>query len=224
MNALQAASNSQEAFLSSLNGARDKSATEETDSQDRFLTLLVTQLKNQDPLNPLDNAQITSQLAQISTVEGIGRLNATLQALMSGSQDSQAIQAAALVGHGVLVPGAGVSLVDGMALAGADLAQAADEVTVTITDGNGLVVKTLNLGALPAGSHVFGWDGLSDGGAQAANGAYRFSLAARSGELKIDAAPLEFGVVSSVARSARGVSLNVGAQGVFGLADVKQIL
>jgi flagellar basal-body rod modification protein FlgD len=57
------------------------------DAQDRFLKLLTTQLKNQDPLNPMDNAQMTSQLAQISTVDGIEKLNATLQKLLSSSNE-----------------------------------------------------------------------------------------------------------------------------------------
>ncbi len=74
MNNIQDVSSS---LLASLNGSAAASKTED-DPQDRFLKLLVTQMKNQDPLNPLDNAQVTSQLAQISTVSGIDKLNATL--------------------------------------------------------------------------------------------------------------------------------------------------
>src|SRR5664279_439991 len=90
-------------LYSSLNGTPAAKASTTTDSQSRFLTLLTAQLKNQDPLNPMDNAQMTSQLAQISTVDGIERLNTTLQSLISDSSNSQTMQAAALVGHGVLV-------------------------------------------------------------------------------------------------------------------------
>ena len=64
---------------------------------DKFLTLLVTQLKNQDPLNPLDNAQITSQLAQLSTVTGVNRLNTTLETLKTSYQSSEALQSANLI-------------------------------------------------------------------------------------------------------------------------------
>jgi flagellar basal-body rod modification protein FlgD len=79
------------------------------DAQDRFLKLLTTQLKNQDPLNPMDNAQMTSQLAQISTVDGIEKLNATLQKMLSSSNEPEAMQASALVGHQVMVPAAASS-------------------------------------------------------------------------------------------------------------------
>ena len=75
------------------------------------MTLLVTQLKNQDPLNPLDNAQVTSQLAQLSTVTGVNKLNTTLESLKASYQSSEALQAANMIGHGVLVEGNYVDLV-----------------------------------------------------------------------------------------------------------------
>ena len=76
--------------------------------------MLTTQLKNQDPLNPLDNAQVTSQLAQISTVDGIERLNQTLTSMMDGMLSSETMQAAALVGRSVLVPGQHMTLGEGV--------------------------------------------------------------------------------------------------------------
>jgi len=96
-----------------LNAASTKStnSTDATDSgQDRFLTLLVAQMKNQDPLNPLDNAQVTSQLAQINTVNGIEKLNHTLTKLLESNQDTQALQAATVVGRQVLADGNGIVL------------------------------------------------------------------------------------------------------------------
>ncbi len=224
LQATQSSSSTQAAILAGLNSARETAGADKTDPQDRFLTLLVTQLKNQDPLNPLDNAQVTSQLAQISTVDGIERLNATLQALMTSSSDGQALQAAALVGHGVLVPGSGLALQEGMAIGGVELAEAADRVTVTIKDANGIAVRSLDLGARAAGSVAFSWDGTSDSGAKAADGSYSMTVAATRGDTKVGATALELGIVSSVARSSAGVRLNVGALGVYGLNDVKQIL
>src|SRR3974390_1336435 len=104
-----------------------------------FLKLLVAQLNNQDPLNPVDNSQITSQMAQISTVTGIGNLNTTVSQLVSQLQQSQAVQSSQLYGHTVLVPGSGLTLAStsssasGMAaFGGFSLAQAADAVSVTI--------------------------------------------------------------------------------------------
>lgn len=224
LQATQSSTSAQAAILAGLNTARETAGADKTDPQDRFLTLLVTQLKNQDPLNPLDNAQVTSQLAQISTVDGIERLNATLQALMTSSSDGQALQAAALVGHGVLVPGSGLALREGMAIGGVELAEAADRVTVTIKDANGIAVKTLDLGPRPAGSVAFSWDGTSNSGAAAADGSYTAAVAATRGDTKVGATALELGIVSSVARSSTGVRLNVGALGIFGLDDIKQIL
>src|SRR5512143_4217969 len=94
--------------------AKPAAATDSVDADtNKFMTLLVTQLKNQDPLNPLDNAQVTSQLAQISTVSGIEKLNTTLQSLLQSTSDSQTTQAAGLVGHVVLVPGSGLQLSSG---------------------------------------------------------------------------------------------------------------
>ncbi|XOT97391.1 flagellar hook capping FlgD N-terminal domain-containing protein, partial [Alcaligenes pakistanensis] len=83
--------------------ARNKSAMAET--EDRFLTMLITQLRNQDPLNPMDNAQVTTQMAQMSTVAGIQQLNTTLMAVAGQMDVSQSMQAANLIGKEVLVPG-----------------------------------------------------------------------------------------------------------------------
>lgn len=227
MNAVQSTQTSattQAQILSSLNGTSSTTTIDKTNSQDRFLTLLVTQLKNQDPLNPMDNAQVTSQLAQISTVDGIEKLNQTLQALTTNSIDSEALQAAALVGHGVLMAGSGMELSSGMAIGGVDLTGPADGVTVTIKDSNGLVVKTLNLGGMEAGSHAFSWDGAADNGSKAADGNYSVSVAANRGGSSVGVSALQLGTVSSVVRSASGVSLNVSGLGTAGLGDIKQIL
>src|SRR6187402_1594564 len=72
------------------------------DSEQRFLKLLVTQLNNQDPLNPMENAELTSQLAQMSTVSGIEKLNSTLSGLVSQTGSNQVLQAASLIGYNVL--------------------------------------------------------------------------------------------------------------------------
>lgn len=218
------AGNPSQAIYAALNGAREKAVAGESSPQDRFLKLLVTQLKNQDPLNPMDNAQMTSQLAQISTVDGIDRLNATLKMILEGSNQNQAMQAAALVGHGVLVPGAGLTLAGGMAVGGIELDGPADRVTVTVKDASGIVVKTFELGGMEAGSRAIAWDGSTDGGAQAADGAYSIAVSARRGEAAVGARTLEMGVVSSVVRAGDGIRLNLGALGSFGMADVREIL
>lgn len=195
-------------------------------TEDRFLKLLVAQLKNQDPLNPMDNAQMTSQMAQISTVNGIEKLNTTLQALMSNSTDAQKMQAVALVGHGVLVPGTGITLkaADGKSIGGVELSTPADGVRVSINDAYGVSVRSLDLGAMEAGSHTFLWDGKSDSGAVAADGAYTFSVTAKRGADKVDTTALQMGMVNSIMNSSQGIGLNVGNLGLFKMTDVREVL
>jgi len=197
-----------------------------SETEDRFLKLLVTQLKNQDPLNPMDNAQMTSQMAQISTVSGIEKLNTTLQAMMASTSQSETMQAATLLGKGVLVPGSGIALkaADGAAFAGFDLAGPTDTGTVTINDANGVTVRTIKLGEMKAGSHTFQWDGKADNGAVAADGAYTFSVAAKRSGDKVETTALQVGMVTSIMSGSQGVSLNVGTLGNFKMTDVREIL
>ena len=84
-----------------------------TQAQDRFLKILVTQMQNQDPMNPMDNAQVTTQLAQIQTVTGVGTLNNSIQSLSGQFQQMQALQSVSLVGRDVTVPGNKVAVADG---------------------------------------------------------------------------------------------------------------
>lgn len=219
-----ATSSANQAVLDYANNRTSADKSQISEAQDRFLKLLTTQLKNQDPLNPLDNAQVTSQLAQISTVSGIEKLNATLQSLVQGSLDTQTTQAAGLVGHAVLVPGSGLQLASGAAVGGVELDGSADEVTVTISDANGLAVKTLSLGALDAGVHNFSWDGKATNGAQAADGNYTITVAAKQGGEKVTAMALNLGAVRSVIRDSQGFSLDLGTLGAFTMSEVKQIL
>ena len=224
-------SNSSSFDYSSLNppAPAAASSTSAAATQEQFLKLLTTQLKNQDPLNPMDNAQMTSQLAQISTVQGIAQLNTTLQTMMSNATQSQGLQAAALVGHGVMVPGSGLALQSNStgalgALGGFDLSGAADGVTVTVKDSNGLLVRTLNLGAMPAGTSSFQWDGNTNSGAPAVAGSYSFTVAATQGQNAVTANALQAGMVTSVMNSSSGVSLTVAGLGTFNMSEVKEIL
>ncbi len=115
-------------------------------------------MQNQDPLNPMDNAQVTSQMAQINTVSGIEKLNLTVQGLSSQFAQLQALQGASLVGHDVVVPGNTLQVADdASAQAGFELAGPADQVKVEVLAPSGQVVDTLNLGAQTAGVHSFDW-------------------------------------------------------------------
>ncbi|WP_333842016.1 flagellar hook assembly protein FlgD [Pelomicrobium sp.] len=193
------------------------------EQEDRFLRLLVTQLKNQDPLNPLDNAQITSQMAQISTVQGLERLNATLNALLGQANAAQQLAAASLVGRGVLVPGGELVLESGRTLFGVELKEPADRLTVEIRDATGRLVYRAELGPHGAGIHGLHWDGITESGAVAADGRYSFEVSATRGEQSVAAMALSFGRVDAVARSGDAVSLVLSGGRSAALADVKQV-
>lgn len=217
-------STSAQQILNNLARTDDKEADAMDDAQGRFLTLLTTQLRNQDPLNPMDNAQVTSQLAQISTVDGIERLNVMLASLMEGQQSTEALQAAQLVGRGVLVPGRGLVLTEEGALGGFTLDSEADSVTVSVTDANGIEIFSTDLGAHEAGTHTFQWDGTAMDGSEAATGAYVVTVKATMADEKVNATALELGQVSSVIRGPKSVDVQVGNLGIFQLSEIQQIL
>lgn len=188
--------------------------------QDRFLKLLVTQMKNQDPLNPMDNAEITSQMAQLSTVTGIEKLNQTLAAFTK----AQAFQSVDMIGHYVLAPGEHMDLASGVGLAGIELAAPADAVAVKIFDGNGKLVRTLNLGDLDSGVNAFTWDGKKDDGTVAADGSYSFAVTATRAGDAVTATRLAVGKVQSVLMDDVGPALSVSGMGLVDLDDVRQVL
>jgi flagellar basal-body rod modification protein FlgD len=193
-------------------------------TQDRFLKLLVTQMKNQDPLNPMDNAQVTSQMAQLSTVSGIDKLNVTLQALSDSMSTNQSLQAASMIGHGVLVPGNGVDLANGSAYGGFELTQSADNVTISIKDKAGALMRSIDLGPQPAGMGNWQWDGKDSRGVNVADGSYTFAASALQGGSRADVSGLQFGMVNSVSQGKQGVTLSVGQLDGIAMSQVKQIL
>jgi flagellar basal-body rod modification protein FlgD len=194
-----------------------------TATQDRFLKLLVTQMQNQDPLNPMDNSQVTSQMAQLSTVSGIDQLNTTLQALSSSMTTSQTLQAASMIGHGVLTPGNKVDLANGTAIGGVNLSQSASNVQVNIQDQSGKTIRTLHLGAMPAGVQGWQWDGMNDAGVAVPTGSYTFTIAATQGGSNVPATALTYGVVNGVTPGTSGASLNIGLNELIAMSQVQQI-
>ena len=223
-------------LLNAVNPKKAKAAEGSVEADtDKFMTLLVTQLKNQDPMNPLDNAQITSQLAQLSTVTGVNKLNTTLESLKSSYQSSEAMQAANMIGHGVLVEGNKIGLQEGKAILGVEVGAAADKVSVIITDPKtGKDIQTIELGAQQPGIVPIAWDGIPDPSRVDANGkpvsmkdgSYMFRVVAeRGGEAVKEIKGLSFDTVSSVTTSAKdGVKLNLPGKGVVTMADIKQIM
>ena len=211
-----------------INAAAKSASTTSTsavdEQQNRFLKLLTTQLKNQDPLNPMDNAQMTSQLAQMSTVSGIEKLNSTLTSLVDSVGNSQSMNAASMIGKSVLVSGTQLSLSSGAAYGGVNLTGPADEVKVSILNAAGQVLQTESLGARAAGNFNFAWDGKIADGTTAPDGIYKFSVEATQGGKSVTVDALQVGTVSALVRSTSGFLLDLGALGTVDFKNVQQIL
>jgi flagellar basal-body rod modification protein FlgD len=200
------------------------SLTTASDQEDRFMKLLVAQMKNQDPLNPMDNAQMTSQIAQINTVGGIEKLNTTVSSLLSAFAGMQAQQAVDLVGRDVLVAGTSMTLAGGKAAGGVELAGAADAVTVDILGADGKPVRSIALGKAEAGVHTFGWDGKADDGSTAPDGKYSLRVTATAKGKAVDAKTLAPAHVQAVTPSATGAQLDLGSAGTQPLSAIKSYL
>ncbi|MDI3362470.1 flagellar hook assembly protein FlgD [Lelliottia sp. V106_10] len=218
---------------SSSAGSSSVTGNNAADLQSSFLTLLVAQLKNQDPTNPMQNNELTTQLAQISTVSGIEKLNTTLGSVSGQIDNSQSLQAASLIGHGVMIPGttilAGTSGAEGSSTTtttpfGVELQQPADTVTATITNKDGVVVRTIDIGDLKAGVHTFTWDGSLTDGTTAPNGSYKVAISASNGSTQLVAQPLQFALVQGVTRGSDGNKLDLGTSGTTTLDEVRQII
>jgi len=219
-----------QSLLGASSSSSSTSGTAANSSQDlsqTFLTLLVAQLNNQDPLNPVDNSQLTSQMAQISTVTGIGNLNTSVNQLMTQMQQSSTIQSAQLAGHTVMVQGSTIEAPTGSSggVAGISLPSAAQNVTVQISDSSGQVVRTLQLGSQPAGFTNFVWDGGTDAGGTAAAGSYTFQVSATASGGTVQASTFAAQTVVGVVPQSDGSSqLLLGNGSQVAVSAVRQIL
>ena len=170
-------------------------------SQDRFLKLLFAQLNNQDPMNPMDNAQMTSQMAQINTVSGIQQLNETMKSMASQFTAMQVLQGTAMIGHDVLVESNTLSVDEGVAKGAVELAGNADKVTVEVRSPGGDLLGTINLGSKTAGRHSFEWDASSYNG----TGNPTFKITATSGSNAIASTALARDTVVAIGN--KGIEL-----------------
>ncbi len=197
------------------------SATSKTDTSatDRFLKLLVTQMQNQDPLNPMDNAQVTSQMAQISTVSGISDLNTTVSGLNAQFVQLQAVQGASLVGRDVTLVGnkLDVTTDSGVGVGGFELSSAADNVKVDVISSTGTVLQTLDLGAQAAGMNGFAWKGAAN------DTAYTFKVTATASGQPVRITPLMRDHVDAVAIVNNKLTLETAKSGQVEYSTVKAI-
>lgn len=211
-----AVSNVQNAY-DKLNAKSGVQTANEAGAADRFLKLLVAQMQNQDPLSPMDNAQVTSQMAQIQSVTGIEKLNATVQGLSGQFMQMQALQGAQLIGREVIVPGNKMVLDSGVGEGGFELSSAADNVKVEMLGPGGHVLDTLNLGAQSAGAHNFTWNA----GSNAAATGVTFRVTAISGSTKLDSTALMRDTVTAINTTGDSLTLELQTSGSMAYSKVK---
>ncbi len=202
-------------------------ASNSAEMRDNFMTLLVTQLRNQDPLNPMENNEMTSQLAQINTVSGIESLNDTMQTINGQMDAAKAMQAAGLIGKAVLVPGDKLLVGESGQTTpfGIELDAPAGDVKVTIYNNSGVPVRQLNFDQVGSGSQSFVWDGVMDDGSPAPAGSYKFSVEAANNGDAVSFKQLNYAQVMAVSNTANGLRLDLG--GIFEpvrLEDIRQII
>ena len=216
--------------LSSLGIARTSTATAKVATasgsaslgQSDFLKLMTAQMQNQDPFNPVDNTQMVAQMAQISTTSGISEMNSTLKAMA----DKLGVTSDALgyVGKTVLTEGNTAYGRTGGGIAGSvELAGVASGVNVTISDANGVALKTMALGPQAKGTVGYDWDGKDASGADAGNGPFKISVAALNGGASVGTTNLVWAPVQSVSTTTGSAILTLPGIGEVPVSAVRQI-
>ena len=194
--------------------------------QSDFLTLLITQLENQNPLSPQDNTAFVAQLAQFSTLQGIEDLNSNFVSMNGSLKSSQAIQASALVGHTVLVDASSARLsTGGQIMDNVNVDKPVEDTLLNIYNQAGVLVRQELIGAREAGDIRFAWDGRGADGASLPAGIYRFeALGLRDGETVALPTTLSANVNSVTIGAGGEMTLNVDGIGPMKIAAVKEIL
>ena len=209
--------------IAAINAASSTGATSKTKNEagaeDRFLKLLVAQMQNQDPLNPMDNAQVTSQMAQIQSVNGIEKLNRSVDGLGKQFAQLSALQGASLVGRDVVVPGNRLVANDaGLPQGGFELDGAADRVQVEVLNAAGRVIDTVELGAQSGGRHGFEWT--PPAGVDPAAGE-RFRVVARNGAANVAFTPLMRDRVDAVLAGGDTLTLELRSSGSVAYSQIR---
>jgi len=192
-----------------------------------FLTLMLAQLKNQDPTSPVDSNTFLSQLASLSEVQGITNLNTSFSALSGSMVSSQALQASSLLGHQALVSSSTASLATaGGTITGAvAVPQTTSGVTLNISNSAGVLVQQINLGAQSSGLANFSWNGKQGDGSQAPAGQYTLTAQVAGVASGTAVGTYVNGTVQSVTMGAgtTGLTLNVAGLGSVPFSSVQQI-
>ena len=205
-----------------LNASADKKRTEL--GQDAFLKLMTAQMQHQDPFKPMESGEFLGQIAQFSTVSGIQGMQASLSGLSTALTSNQTLQAANLVGRGVMVEGNEAHLFAEGGISGSAALASSGTLSVEITDASGQVVRHMDLGNKPAGDASFTWDGLDDAGNRVAEGAYGINAKLMNADGTKAVTTQVMGMVSSVSLGSAGLSLNLYGMDPVALSAVREII
>jgi flagellar basal-body rod modification protein FlgD len=200
--------------------ANTTAAKNAADTQERFLKLLVAQMNNQDPLNPMDNAQVTSQMAQIQQVTSLSTLDTSVKNLGLQLGQMQAMQSISLVGREVAVPSDKVRVEDGQVEAAYELDGPAKSVKLEILGPAGNVIDTQELGAQGSGRQTFSWNA----GTLAAEGAdLKYRITATNGTAQVASTLYAFDTVKSVYSQDSRLKLDLARLGPIDYANVASV-
>lgn len=193
--------------------------------KNEFLELMLAQLENQNPLEPQDNGEFISQLAQFSSLEEMQGVSNAIGDMVGEFRSSQALQASAMVGRSVLVPGTASRLVEGGEIGGSvAVQQATSSLTISIKNSAGELVHQIDMGAVEAGYQKFSWDGLDSNGEQLPPGKYEIVAQGSYDGGTEQLGTLISANVDSVSLGSQGsITLNLANMGSIGLSDVYQI-
>ncbi|MDH4394424.1 MAG: flagellar hook assembly protein FlgD [Limnobacter sp.] len=192
--------------------------------QDRFMSLMIAQLKNQDPLAPMDNSQVTSQMAQLNTVTGISDMNKTMERMAAGLTGNQTVQATGMLGRTVMLEGNSLTLKGAKSEGAFELKQAADKVSVNVKDRAGNVVQSLDMGAQSKGVLEFDWDGKNTDGKTVVDGQYTFEVIATAAGQPAASVALSKTVVQGLRNGGADGALLLTSDGSeVSMSDIKQI-
>lgn len=169
--------------------------------QKNFLEIFLSQIRNQDPINPLTNTELTSQLTEINTANGIEQINNNLISLKKQLNNNALFNMSSLIGHGILFPNSNIYYNDKHAKFGIDLEEGATSVNTEIFDQNGSKIFSKNIGPLTEGIHDWSWDGIKNDGSQANNGIYKFFINAKKGDKSINYTPLTYDKIQGICTS-----------------------
>ena len=204
--------------LRSIEEAQRKDDEKNRLGQEDFLKLMVAQLRNQDPLKPME-------MAQFGTVSGINDLQKSFASLSESLVSNQALQAASLVGRDVMAAtGAGV-LGESEGLRGlVELPESTQSLVLNITDASGRLVRRLELGTQAAGEVPFQWDGFGDDGKRAAPGTYYITAEARYGDRTEAVETLTANRVDAVMLGQGGIVVSLAGSGEIDFNEIRRIL